>query len=83
MAAASISGRRQIPLSEAKRQGFMWGRKWQPTPAFLPGKSHGQRSSAEYSPRGHRESGTAERLHFTSPHGYTAKGRTEKPESGR
>ena len=21
-----------------------WLRKWQPTPAFLPGKSHGQRS---------------------------------------
>ena len=21
-----------------------WRRKWQPTPAFLPGKSHGQRS---------------------------------------
>ena len=22
----------------------MWGRKWQPTPVSLPGKSHGQRS---------------------------------------
>ena len=21
-----------------------WSRKWQPTPVFLPGKSHGQRS---------------------------------------
>ena len=29
-----------------------WGRKWQPTPVFLPGKSHGQRSLAGYSPRG-------------------------------
>ena len=27
-------------------------RKWQPTPAFFPGKSHGQRSLAGYSPRG-------------------------------
>ena len=26
------------------------GRKWQPTPAFLPGISHGQRSLAGYSP---------------------------------
>ena len=26
-------------------------RKWQPTPAFLPGKSRGQRSLAGYSPR--------------------------------
>ena len=27
-----------------------WRRKWQPTPVFLPGKSHGQRSLAGYSP---------------------------------
>ena len=26
------------------------GRKWWPTPVFLPGKSHGQRSPAGYSP---------------------------------
>ena len=26
-----------------------WKRKWQPTPVFLPGKSHGQRSLAGYS----------------------------------
>ena len=30
-----------------------WRRRWQPTPAFLPGKSHSQRSLAGYSPRGH------------------------------
>ena len=35
-----------------------WRRKWQPTPVFLPGESHGQRSLAGYSPRGHKESGT-------------------------
>ena len=29
-----------------------WRRKWQPTPVFLPGKSHGQRSLVGYSPRG-------------------------------
>ena len=29
-----------------------WRRKWQPTPDFLPGKSHGQRSLAGYSPWG-------------------------------
>ena len=34
------------------------GRKWQPTPEFLPGKSHGQRSLAGYSPWGHTESYT-------------------------
>ena len=27
-----------------------WRRKWQPVPVFLPGKSHGQRSLAGYSP---------------------------------
>ena len=27
-------------------------RKWQPTPVFLPGESHGQRSLAGYSPWG-------------------------------
>ena len=29
-----------------------WSRKWQPTPAFLPGESHGQRSLVGYSPWG-------------------------------
>ena len=40
-----------------KRHGFnlwvrkiSWRRKWQPTPVFLPGKSHGQRSLVGYSP---------------------------------
>ena len=30
------------------------GGKWQPTPVSLPEKSHGQRSLAGYSPRGHK-----------------------------
>ena len=29
-----------------------WRRKWQPTPVFLPGESHGQRSLAGYTVRG-------------------------------
>ena len=37
-----------------------WRRKWQPTPVFLPGKAHGQRSLAGYSPLGHKESATTE-----------------------
>ena len=32
-----------------------WRRAWQPTPVFLPGESHGQRSLVGYSPRGHKE----------------------------
>ena len=35
-----------------------WRRKWQPTPVFLPGESHGQRSLAGYSPWGRKESDT-------------------------
>ena len=31
-----------------------WKRKWQPTPVFLPGKSHGQRSLAGSSPWGRK-----------------------------
>ena len=43
-----------------------WRRKWQPTPVFLPGKSHGQRSLLDYSPWGRKELDMTERLHFTS-----------------
>ena len=39
-----------------------WRRKWQPTPVSLPGKSHGQRILAGYSPQGHKESDTTEQL---------------------
>ena len=34
----------------------------QPTPVFLPGKSHGQRSLMSYSPQGHR-TGATEHAH--------------------
>ena len=39
-----------------------WRRKRQPTPVFLPGKSHEQRSLVGYSPWGHQESDTTEQL---------------------
>ena len=41
-----------------------WRRERQPTPVFLPGKSHGWRSLAGYSPWGPKESDMTERLHF-------------------
>ena len=48
--------------SRCKRWGFNpwveripWIRKWQPSPTFLPGKLHGQRSLRGYSPRGQKE----------------------------
>ena len=39
-----------------------WRRKWQPSSVILPGKSHGQRNLAGYSPRGCKESDTTEQL---------------------
>ena len=39
-----------------------WRRKRQPTPVFLPGKSHGQRNLVGYSPWSRKESDVTERL---------------------
>ena len=39
-------------------------RQWHPTPVLLPGKPHRWRSLVGYSPWGHEESDTTERLHF-------------------
>ena len=41
-----------------------WRRKWQSTPALLPGKSHGRRSLIGYSPWGCKDLGMTERLHL-------------------
>ena len=38
--------------------------QWQPTPIFLPGKSHGRRSLLGYSLWGRKESDRTEQLHF-------------------
>ena len=48
----SIPGLREIP----------WRREWQPTPVFLPGGFHGQRSLAGYSAWGLNKSDTTEPL---------------------
>ena len=39
-----------------------WRRAWQPTPVFLPGDSHAQRSLGGYSPWGPKEPDPTERL---------------------
>ena len=39
-----------------------WKREWQPTPVFLLGESHGQRSLVGCSSWGRKESGRTERL---------------------
>ena len=48
---------------QCRRPGFdpwvrkiPWRRKWQSTPVFLPGESHGQRNLVGYSPWGHKKS---------------------------
>ena len=46
---------------------ILWSRKWQPTPIFLPGKFHEQRSLAGYSPWVRKESDT------TATHTYNLK----------
>ena len=58
-------------LSAMQRPGFdpwvgkiSWRRKWQSTPALLPGKSHGPQSLVGYRPWGRKELDTTERLHF-------------------
>ena len=40
-----------------------WSRKWRPTPVFLPGESHGQRSLAGYSEKDCKQSDTAQCTH--------------------
>ena len=45
---------------------ILWRRKWQPTPVFLPGKLHGPRRLAGYSPWGCKELDTAEWAHTST-----------------
>ena len=58
-------------LPKCRKPGFSlwvgkipWRRKWQPTPVFLPGKSHGRKSLVSYSPRGRKKLDTTEQLSF-------------------
>ena len=44
---------------------FPWRREWLPTPVFLPGKSHGQRSLADCGPWGLKESDVTKRFTFS------------------
>ena len=49
------------PAMQETWVGKIRWRAWQPTPVFLTGESHGQRSLVGYSPWGHKESDTTER----------------------
>ena len=52
------------PKSNVVKNKIPWRRKWQPTAIFLPGKSHGQRSPAGYSPQDLEESDVTEHILF-------------------
>ena len=47
---------------------ILWRREWQPTPIFMPGESHGQRSLGVYSPWGRKELDTTEQLTLSPWH---------------
>ena len=61
LAAAGFPDGSVVKNLPAMQEMWVWSRgqedpqrrKWQVTPVCLPGKSHGQRSQAGYSPRGH------------------------------
>ena len=61
-AAAEFTWARKLP----------WRRAWQPTPIFLPGESHGQRSLVGYSPWSHKESDMNEQLPCSHNIKYTS-----------
>ena len=69
----SINGKE--PTCQCRRCGshpwvgkIPWRRAWCPTPVFLPGESHGQRSLADCSPWGFKES---DRMKWGSTHTCT------------
>ena len=62
-ALAAQMGKRLPAMRETQAGKIPWRRKWQPTPVFLPEKSHGQRSLVDYSPWGRKESDMTEQLH--------------------
>ena len=57
-------------MQETRVQSLSWEdprrRKWQPTPIFLPEKSHRQRSLVGYFPHGRKESGMTQHAHMNS-----------------
>ena len=60
-----------------------WKRAWQPTPVFLPGEFHGQRTLVDYSPRSCKESDMSEQMNTHTPtHTHTHKhfGTTPPPQ---
>jgi len=60
---------KNLPDRRCRRHRFdswvrkiLWSRKWKPTPVFLPGKFHGQRSWWAAVHEGHKESDMTEHV---------------------
>ena len=51
----SLPAMRDVWVQSLGWEDLPWRREWQPTPVFLPGEFHGQRSLVGYSPWGHKE----------------------------
>ena len=57
---SGVKKKKKKSTCQCRRHGYLdlwvrkipWQRKWQPTPVFLPGESHEQRSLVGYSPLG-------------------------------
>ena len=82
------------PQSQEHLLECSWRRKWQPTPVFLPGEFHRQKSLESYSPWGHIESDMIEQLihnththifksHYSTDHIVWKRSRPEKKQPGR
>ena len=60
------NGKESPAMQETWVRSLAWEdplrKAWQPTPVFLPGKFHGQKSLAGYSPWCHKESDMTEQL---------------------
>ena len=77
---ASLVAQMVKNLPQCRRPGFdhwvgkiPWRGEWPPTPVFLPGEYHGQRSLAGYSPWGRKELDMTERLTHTHTHTHTTR----------
>ena len=62
--AKNLPARQETPGSSPGFEPWVgkipWRGEWQPTPVFMPGEVHGQRSPVGYSPWGCKESDTTE-----------------------
>ena len=75
MRASLMAQPKNSPVKQETQETWVWSlceedpleRKLQPTPVFLPGKSHGQRSMVGYGPWGGKESDTTEWLSVHAP----------------